>query len=58
MNKTESKKFIKNNGLYDAICRIAEWRYNETLDLREIVYRVLDEIPEETLNKAIRKGTR
>lgn len=58
MNKTESKKYIKDNGLYQAIYKLSEQRWNENLDLREIVYRVLDEIPTDILNKAIKKGTR
>ena len=58
MNKTESKKYIKDNGLYQAIYKLSEQRWNENLDLREIVYRVLDEIPTDILNKAFKKGTR
>lgn len=56
MNKTEAKKIIKEWGIYTALYDLAQMRYNEATDLLEIIERVLDNIPQEILKKAIRKG--
>ena len=58
MNKTEAKKLIKQHGLYTALYELASMRYNEAGDLLEIIERVLDNIDEKALNKAINKATR
>ena len=58
MNKTEAKKLIKKHGLYTALYELLSMRYNEGCDLLEIIERVLDNIPQNTLQKAINKGTR
>ena len=58
MNKTEAKKLIKQYGLYTALYELSSMRYNEGCDLLEIIERVLDNIPQKTLEKAINKGTR
>ena len=55
---TTAKETIKEMGLYYAIYELAGGRYNDIDDLKEIVLRVLDEIPSDILNKAIKKGTR
>lgn len=58
MNKTQSKQNIKKHGLYNALYVLASMRYNEASDFIEIFERVLDEIPTDILNKAIKKGAR
>lgn len=58
MNKTQAKQFIKKHGLYSALYELASMRYNEASDLIEIFERVLDNIEDKTLQKAINKGTR
>ena len=58
MNKTQAKQNIKKHGLYNALYVIASMRYNEAQDMVEIFERVLDNIPQDILQKAINKGTR
>lgn len=55
MTKKEAKKLIKEDGLYGAIHTLADWRDD---NLEEIIKRVLDEIPDEILEKAERKVCR
>lgn len=54
MAKTEAKKVIKA-GIYDALYEQEGIRDD---NMREIVFRVLDNIPEKVLQRAINKGTR
>ena len=58
MNKTQAKQYIKKNGLYSALYKLSETRYNDNYNLLEIIERVLDNIDNKTLQKAINKGTR
>ena len=58
MNKTQAKENIKKHGLYNALYVLASMRYNEATDMIEIFERVLDNIPEDIIKKAITKGTR
>ena len=58
MNKTQAKANIKKHGLYNALYVLASMRYNEATDMIEIFERVLDNIPEDIIKKAITKGTR
>lgn len=58
MNKTESKKLIKEAGLYSALYELNAADSEEGADLLEIIERVIDNIPAETLAAAIRKGTK
>ena len=54
MTKTEAKALIKAYGLYDFL---HEYMRNDD-NAQEVVFRVLDNIPEKVLQKAINKGTR
>lgn len=58
MTLTEAKKFIKSNGLYEAISALRKDDYDETGNLQEVIYRVLDEIDSAVLQKAINKGAK
>lgn len=54
MTKTQAKNEIKKYGLYDFL---HDYFLNDS-NAQEIVFRVLDNIPQKTLQKAINKGTR
>lgn len=58
MNKTQAKKLIKEYGLYEALYELNNTKAYLGYDLLEIIERVLDEIPSNVLEKAIKKGTR
>lgn len=55
MTKTKAKQLVKHD-LYTAISELAYNRYDD--NLKEIIFRVLDEVPSNILEKAIKKGTR
>ncbi len=55
MTLKEAKHIVKA-GLYDALYKLSYERYNSALI--EIIERVLDNIDEKTLEKAINKATR
>ena len=58
MTKTEAKKLVKND-LYGAIYELQYQKDFESFhNLKEIIFRVLDNIDNKTLQKAINKGTR
>lgn len=58
MTKTEAKKLIKEYGLYTAIIELRKHDYDETGNLQEIIFRVLDNIPTDILDKAENRGAR
>ena len=58
MNKTQAKKLIKDEGVYSALYELTQGRFNDVYDLLEIVERVIDNIDEGVLQKAINKATR
>ena len=58
MNKTQAKKDIKKYGVYDAINDLQGYTGADFENLKEIIFRVLDNIPSETMQKAINKATR
>lgn len=58
MNKTQAKQHIKKYGLYSALYELSENTYSDNYDLLEIIERVLDNIDDKTLQKAINKATR
>lgn len=58
MNKTEAKNLIKEWGLYHALYELKDTDSEEGADLLEIIERVIDNIPAETLAAAIRKGAK
>ena len=57
MNKTQAKQLVKKDP-YKAVIELCYMKGNECEDLKEILFRVFDNIPDDVWEKAIRKGTR
>lgn len=55
MTKTEAKKLVKHD-LYGAISTLMYDGYDD--NLREIIFRVIDNIDSKTLKTAISRGTK
>ena len=58
MNKAQAKQYIKEWGLYGALLEISENEHKDNENLIEIFEDILFEIGEETIERAIEKGTR
>lgn len=59
MRLKEAKEFTKTYGLYGAISYLCEAHTQEDCEaIKEIVFRVLDNIPEKIFKKALNKGTK
>lgn len=59
MTLTEAKKFVRTVGVYSAIEYLSEAHTQEDTDaVKEIVFRVLDNLRDDIFYRAYRKGTK
>lgn len=59
MTLREAKEIIKTCGIYSGISYLSEHHSQEDADaIREIIYRFLDNIPEDVYYRAFRKSVK